>query len=299
MGVLQGPDGRRVELLPRMLVGRSPACDLVLDDRSVSGEHAVFVWGEHGWQLRDLNSRNGTSVEGQPVQALVTLTVGARIAFGTSGDLWILAEAAAPAPRAVALDDQTVVVACGDLLGLPDPLAPEVTVLRSAAGGWIVEDDEGSRPVADRAAIVAGGRRWELRLPVLLAPTVDRAGEFGDIVLEFSVSADEEHASWAVESETRRVDLGARVHTYLLLTLARARQEDAAAGLEPLARGWRYADELARRLGITPEVLKVYVYRARRQLQEAGIVGAPALIERRATSNQIRLGTDGIRILRG
>jgi hypothetical protein len=298
MGVLQGPDGRRVELLPRMLVGRSPGCDIVIDDRSVSGEHAVLAWLDGGWQLRDLGSRNGTSLDGQPLQAPVVLEAGARIAFGMSPGPWVLTEAAAPAPRAVALDDGTVVEADGELLALPNAVAPEVTVYRTAAGSWMAEEDTGARQVTDRAILVAGGRPWELRLPVLLAPTVESKGGIEEIVLEFTVSADEEHTSWSIESPTQRVELGARVHTYLLLTLARARQEDTAEDVGSYDRGWRYADELARRLGITPEVLKVYVYRARKQLQEVGIAGAPALIERRAASNQIRLGTDSIRVVR-
>lgn len=296
MGVLEGPDGRRVELLPRTLVGRSPSCDVVLADPSVSGEHAVVAWIDGRWRLRDLGSRNGTAVGDRPVSSEpVALAVGDRVAFGRAPGGWTLIEAAAPRPRAVA-GDGTVVEADGDLLVLPDPGTPEVTVARGD-GGWWLEDDAGTRRVSDGDAVVAGGVRWELRLPVGLAATVERAGRLDDVGFVFAVSADEEHASWGTTEPVAR-ELGDRVHAYLLLTLARARREDADAGVDAGARGWRYADELARGLGITPEVLKVYVYRARRQLQEAGVVGAAALIERRAASNQIRLGTDRFEIVR-
>lgn len=117
------------------------------------------------------------------------------------------------------------------------------------------------------------------------------------LTVHFVVSTDEEHVSWSVEQGGQSVSLGDRVHTYLLLTLARQRLHDADVP-EP-ARGWCYADELARRLGITPEVMKVYVYRARRQLDEAGVHGAGGLLERRAATNQIRLATDRIVIRRG
>lgn len=132
--------------------------------------------------------------------------------------------------------------------------------------------------------------------PTGLTATAGASLVLDELTVRFVVSSDEEHVAWFVQHEGRVLELGDRVHTYLLLTLARARRDDADAPVA--ARGWRYADDLARRLGITPEVLKVYVYRARRQLLEAGVEGAERLIERRATSNQIRLGTDHVEIAR-
>ncbi|MDL5031790.1 FHA domain-containing protein [Pelomonas sp. APW6] len=40
-------------------IGRSPACELVLDDAHLAGEHAELSWGEEGPQLRLLPSLNG------------------------------------------------------------------------------------------------------------------------------------------------------------------------------------------------------------------------------------------------
>ncbi len=44
------------------VVGRNEACDLVLDDRKVSAVHMELVATERGVRVRDLGSRNGTSV---------------------------------------------------------------------------------------------------------------------------------------------------------------------------------------------------------------------------------------------
>jgi hypothetical protein len=52
--------GTRTELL----VGRNPACDVVLDDLSVSRRHAVLRYRDGSWILRDLESTNGTRVNG-------------------------------------------------------------------------------------------------------------------------------------------------------------------------------------------------------------------------------------------
>lgn len=45
-----------------VIVGRNPACQVVLDDGKVSAMHAEFVATEQGVMVRDLGSRNGTFV---------------------------------------------------------------------------------------------------------------------------------------------------------------------------------------------------------------------------------------------
>src|SRR5262249_53081705 len=63
-GSLRGPGGGpsvRIGAEP-VLVGRDPACALVLADPHVSAVHAEFVAGEKGVRVRDLGSRNGTFV---------------------------------------------------------------------------------------------------------------------------------------------------------------------------------------------------------------------------------------------
>ena len=45
-----------------LIVGRNPACQVVIEDGKVSAVHAEFVATEHGVKIRDLGSRNGTYV---------------------------------------------------------------------------------------------------------------------------------------------------------------------------------------------------------------------------------------------
>jgi DNA-binding NtrC family response regulator len=45
-----------------VIVGRNPACQLVVEDGKVSAVHAELVATEHGVKVRDLGSRNGTYV---------------------------------------------------------------------------------------------------------------------------------------------------------------------------------------------------------------------------------------------
>lgn len=51
----------------RWVLGRSPQCEVVLDDKRVSLRHSVVQREPQGFLVADLESRNGTSVNGQPL----------------------------------------------------------------------------------------------------------------------------------------------------------------------------------------------------------------------------------------
>jgi len=50
-------------------IGRRPYNDVALDDLTVSGEHAVIMTIDGERTIKDLNSRNGTQVNGLPIQS--------------------------------------------------------------------------------------------------------------------------------------------------------------------------------------------------------------------------------------
>ena len=52
---------------PRLTIGRRPYNDIMLDDLTVSGEHAVLLTRAGASLIEDLRSRNGTLVNGEPV----------------------------------------------------------------------------------------------------------------------------------------------------------------------------------------------------------------------------------------
>lgn len=80
------------------VVGRSSEVDLVLADDSVSRKHARFYFERGRTWLRDLGSRNGTTINGT-AQRHHCLRVGDRIAIGSS----LLAVAAVEASQATKL----------------------------------------------------------------------------------------------------------------------------------------------------------------------------------------------------
>jgi len=79
--VLEGPNlGKRLYMdQPVLLVGRDEDCDLVIVDRQVSRRHASITRENEQYILRDLDSKNGTFVNGQEVQRAHTLKDGDEI----------------------------------------------------------------------------------------------------------------------------------------------------------------------------------------------------------------------------
>ncbi len=63
------------------IVGRDPECDVVLDDERVSRKHARIAFARGSWNLTDLDSSNGTSLDGRPVVDAV-IEGSAWIGFG-------------------------------------------------------------------------------------------------------------------------------------------------------------------------------------------------------------------------
>ena len=55
-----------VRLAPgkRVTLGRAPSNDVVLHDERASRVHAEILFAPGGWVVRDLQSRNGTTVNG-------------------------------------------------------------------------------------------------------------------------------------------------------------------------------------------------------------------------------------------
>ncbi|HEX8680268.1 MAG TPA: FHA domain-containing protein [Chthoniobacterales bacterium] len=77
-----GPNPNTRELSEELItIGRAPENTIHLDDPSVSGRHAQLHLVGETFHLQDLDSTNGTRVNGEAVTS-VALRVGDRIQFG-------------------------------------------------------------------------------------------------------------------------------------------------------------------------------------------------------------------------
>ncbi len=67
----------------RLLVGRSPSCDICLNDRELSRRHFCLEREKEHVSISDLNSLNGTQVNGKEIHSRHPLMPGDRIEAGT------------------------------------------------------------------------------------------------------------------------------------------------------------------------------------------------------------------------
>jgi predicted component of type VI protein secretion system len=292
--------GREVPLAHHTLVGRSPDADLQIDDRRISSEHAVIVWNEGAWELKDLASRNGTVVNGHRVEpgTRIPLREELSVRFGSPNEHWVVTSLEPPDVVAVAIGSGEVVQGEHGLLSLN----PGTTLLTEDGLSYFLEVDGQRQPVADRHMVELGDRRFRLAIPPPRSEdsrtlTVESALVHSDVSFQFTVSPDEEHVQVTLKGPGVEKSLRSRSFDYMLLALARARKKDEEENLvEPAEQGWVYADELAQALGVDISHVNVDIYRARRRFADAGVHGADDLIERRASPRAVRLGGRSIEI---
>lgn len=286
--------GRGCCLRAEHLVGRSPHCDLHIEEDYISGQHASIRWTGKTWELKDLGSRNGTGLNGSMLEpgASYPLEKSSTLIFGRASQSWVLEDASPPSLMAVPIGGGTPVFLEGDMLVVPGGDSPEVVVLRGPRGEWQVESADGLTEIEDGETFEAGGITWRFCCPVVIAPTsaLEQRPSVRDARLCFAVSPDEEHVELALECQKKRFALGTRSHNYLLLTLARRRLADRAEGFLDSACGWIYQEDLLRDLSTTHTQLNVDICRIRKHFGSLGLKEAAAIVERRIKTKQIRIG---------
>ncbi len=290
--------GREFTLAHRSIVGRARTCSVQLEDPTVSGEHARFAWTDVGWTVRDLASRNGTTVDGERLTpgSDAALRRGSRLTFGLGErtGTWELVDDGPPTATA-RVEGRTAAAqsAEGGLLALPSATDPQVLIYREA-GRWVLESSEGeTSTVLDGDPIDVSGERFVLSLPDAHVETAEAHHECSihDAGLSFLVSRDGEHVELEVTRRTESERLPPRTYHHTLLVLARARLEDRATlELSESECGWVYVESLPLMVGRAAGHLNVDVFRARRDFASLGFSNAHALIERRSQSRQLRIG---------
>jgi hypothetical protein len=297
MGVLRHvSSGKSVALSSHTVAGRAPTCAVRLADSTASNNHASIFWTGERWEVRDLGSMNGTSVNELtvPLRENAHLALGSAVRFGCEGERWELTDDTGPVALARSAVTGEIRRAEDGLLALPDLENVLVSIMLDSGGQWCVESSEGARRLAaDREQITIGDDRWEVEVPSF-APVegtqeVKPAPHLATLTLRFHVSLDEEHVQLDALDGDAVVSFGQRASFYPLLLLARERRENAARGTLPESEhGWLHVVDLMRSLNMDERHLTVTVHRLREAFGKAGVVGAEGIVQRRP--RQMRIG---------
>jgi pSer/pThr/pTyr-binding forkhead associated (FHA) protein len=84
--VIQGPSALLGTVMPitsTIIVGRAPGSDIYVPDDMISGKHARITPIPDGAILEDLNSTNGTKLNGLPITIPENLLRGDKISIGS------------------------------------------------------------------------------------------------------------------------------------------------------------------------------------------------------------------------
>ena len=122
-------------------IGRSPGADMVVDDAQCSGRHAVVILRGDRCTVRDLDSANGTFVNGEQVDQ-AEIHPGDRLTVGRTE---------------FAISEQ------------PPQTADEDVLLARTQRGFAIPDHEQSATAGDNASGLGRGLRWGLAAAVVVA----------------------------------------------------------------------------------------------------------------------------------
>ncbi len=81
---LSSPDGALNYrfIKPEVNIGRDPANEVFLTDKTVSTQHARLIYRQNQWWLEDLRSTNGTFLNQEPVSTPLVVTSGDQMRCG-------------------------------------------------------------------------------------------------------------------------------------------------------------------------------------------------------------------------
>lgn len=112
-------DGSAIELQGEMIVGRTEDCDLTINDGRVSRQHAKITVANGTVQLEDLQSANGTYINGERLDGSKALNNGDSISFDNNEYTLQVGDAAPVSESAGAVDTEATMV------GAAPPPVPE------------------------------------------------------------------------------------------------------------------------------------------------------------------------------
>ena len=152
--ISSGPQQGERQLLTdkHVIVGRSPTCDVTIDDPYVSGNHIEFWSAGDMAFARDLNSSNGSSHNGNPINPADTLTLnsGDRIDLAEGKAIIVVLQEVADAKNTSAPPSGTITFLFSDMYGstnlvneLGDIKFREISRTHEGVLGDAIRDHEG------------------------------------------------------------------------------------------------------------------------------------------------------------
>lgn len=171
--VIRTPDGKSQTIAldrPRLSLGRSSANEICFaDDAGLSRHHLTIEHSSDGWYVRDLGSKNGTTLNGKAVSGAIRLSLNDRV---NAGNLVIEFHDASAAPA------QTVVFV--DTAVSEDPTTTVIADLQAALGEGDPNKTRAFQGTPQMRALIRAGRELADRRPL---------NELFEVIMDLSMEA--------------------------------------------------------------------------------------------------------------
>lgn len=260
-----------------------------IPESDISQSHALISWKGSNWYLQD-HSRNGTLVNGEyQNNTTVKLTKGNNIQFGEQeATLWEFIDDNPPSSYFKPLEHEDTIIEVNECLAFPNEEQPEILIYPEN-GIWKLEKEGVPTPLAHQQTYTINNKEYVFVENKILEDTMDNGYVVNNAYFQFILSSDEEHIRIKIIIEHRELDLGERVHNYMLLALARKRLRDLPLNYVFDDQGWVAMDDLiedvSKEFGkeIDAYYLNLTIYRLRKLLMQTKPYGYlfSNIIERR------------------
>jgi hypothetical protein len=294
---------KTVPLRSQHIFGRHPGgSNTLLTNTEASRLHASIQWNGRIWSIQD-TSQNGTFVNGNKIPKGLKneLQKDDLIHFGsTTSSPWQLIDNDDPKSLLIPVDATIEPIELSGIVVLPDENHPQITLYQTSNEQWLYEDQTGITKLKPGVTVSIDKMSWYFVSAETLEST--KALDQNDkpfssrVEAQFSVSQNEEHVSLSLLWQNQTINLGERVHHYLILILARKHLSDSAAGIEKSEQGWLDKDIICHETGLEESHINIQIYRLRRQLIQAQPNAQELLQIIARRRREIRIVVDSIKI---
>ncbi len=274
MGVLRNKDSKACVLLnAQHLVGRNElVAHTWIKGQDISKQHATIYWNNGKWYLRD-HSRNGTMVNGRHrLRDTVPLKAEDTLQFGRDkSTVWEMINDAPPSSYIKTRNKPVKVATVAARPGIPHLESTGISIFYEGER-WHLEKENETIPLTHGTTFQSKGENWEFVFNEVPDETVDYGDILASTFFQFQISLDEENIGVNLVGKDWQIDLGERVHNYMLLALARKRLVDVKDGLKSTDQGWIDLEDLSYEMSkefrrdIDPYHINLQIHRIRKQL---------------------------------
>ncbi|WP_062052663.1 FHA domain-containing protein [Aquimarina longa] len=260
-----------------------------LSEQDISQSHALIFWKGNDWYVQDY-SRNGTLINGKYINhTTVKLLENHKIQFGEQKSTqWEVINLSPPKSYLKPLESKGLVIELASYHAFPNEKSPDVFIY-PAEGVWKLETKENVLDLVHDTTYKINGEEYTYIENRILEDTMDNGYVVNNAYFQFLLSSDEEHIRVKIIIENQELDLGERVHNYILLALARKRLADVRMGCVFNDQGWITIDELLEDMSkefgkeLDTYYLNLKIYRIRKLLMDTKPYGYlfSNIIERR------------------